>query len=942
MDVSSYLAEINNEKFHADFNRAHATKDIKPYVCISEDCMSDIQFFERRRDWIDHMHKFHTPHWIQYMHKPLRWKCSLCCSDSNTEFISEEEAKSSFKEHLEQSHPHTDTKELHHLVDNCAVPQFRSSEHCPICGTLHQPAIPLESDSGPRGTEDASHSQHKPKVRFAAPETPNGEDEECLVESPWRSTRATDGQGVENCIAEHLRALALNFSARLIDDAKQRDSDAPPSRSSDSDRFELESLPQEGLEDDSPRLPSCICDEIDRFPIPNEEKAEMRECIAKNLHDLSEESDEQINWNFNWIDGYRVREPNIPDEERERLFPDDGCPENGCDLLSRASKMEEFDYREITNATELPFTIFKNPKHLYEGLYRYEKALELFELESRKTERRFIIEMVASQPKRGEGLDETTKRVLLEKVKTLWHARHQHVIEVAMAFTFEGNDKDEGEGPYFGTVMEAAGQGNIIRHLACLKPAAEMDNIPNWFGCLANAIAYIHSIGISHRDIKPRNILLRDDGTVMLANFGISRMDLGKTLPAIMPKSSILYTPRYAAPEVGEGGFRGRQSDIFSLGAVFFEMLLAHSFKHLLPQLSEKLTSCNSHDVPGPAYAPFLREVHGWINEIQADLKCGEEHWHRTILSLCLRMTSEMREERPSAEEVYSILSGEAGLSCNCEVTIARDDSQRLIKACQRPDGYDEVISLLGKENNLRTKGAIQQAASHSRLGVVQQFLVRGADVNQLDHSSQTALHCAAAYGHADITKLLLEHGATIDIKDEEEQLPLHCASVQGQLKVVEMLLEHDITGATLLSEDYYGQIPLHCAAKRGFTDVVRFLIGKMKNNAVMETDARQRTALHLAAGYGSEAVVRLLLDTATDKGFVDSLDETGMTALHWATIGRRRNGSYIKVMEVLLERGADVNIKGGADDKTAINHARDNQDEERIAVLLRADKIAR
>ncbi|KAL6799367.1 ankyrin repeat protein [Trichoderma sp. SZMC 28013] len=156
------------------------------------------------------------------------------------------------------------------------------------------------------------------------------------------------------------------------------------------------------------------------------------------------------------------------------------------------------------------------------------------------------------------------------------------------------------------------------------------------------------------------------------------------------------------------------------------------------------------------------------------------------------------------------------------------------------------------------------------------------------------------------------------------------------------MLLEHDITGATLLSEDYYGQIPLHCAAKRGFTDVVRFLIGKMKNNAVMETDARQRTALHLAAGYGSEAVVRLLLDTATDKGFVDSLDETGMTALHWATIGRRRNGSYIKVMEVLLERGADVNIKGGADDKTAINHARDNQDEERIAVLLRADKIAR
>ncbi|PNP56274.1 hypothetical protein THARTR1_03799 [Trichoderma harzianum] len=311
-------------------------------------------------------------------------------------------------------------------------------------------------------------------------------------------------------------------------------------------------------------------------------------------------------------------------------------------------------------------------------------------------------------------------------------------------------------------------------------------------------------------------------------------------------------------------------------------------------------------------------------------------------------MTSEIREARPSAEEVYSILSGseslknEAGSSCNCEVASVQTESQKLIKACQRPDGYDEVVSLLENEGNLHNKGAIQQAASHGRLNVVQQFLARGADVNQLDYCNQTALHCAAACGHADITKLLLEHGAKIDIKDEEEQLPLHCASGQGQLEVVETLLAHDVTGATLLSTDCYEQMPLHCAAKRGFTNVVRFLIGRMNNNgndsAVVKTDARQRTALHLAAGYGSEAVVRLLLDNVAEKGFVDSLDETEMTALHWATIGRQRNGSYTKVMEVLLERGADVNIRGGTGYKTAINHARDNQDEERITVLLRAD----
>ncbi|KKP06888.1 hypothetical protein THAR02_00969 [Trichoderma harzianum] len=316
-------------------------------------------------------------------------------------------------------------------------------------------------------------------------------------------------------------------------------------------------------------------------------------------------------------------------------------------------------------------------------------------------------------------------------------------------------------------------------------------------------------------------------------------------------------------------------------------------------------------------------------------------------------MTSEIREACPSAEEVYSIVLGSESLkegaasSCNCDVASVQTESQKLTRACQRADGYDEVVSLLKNENNLQTKGAIQQAASHGRLSVVQQFLALGADVNQVDYCNQTALHCAAGYGHINITKLLLEHGAKIDIKDEEKQLPLHCASGQGQLEVVEMLLAHDITGATMLSTDCYGQMPLHCAAKRGFTNVVRFLIHRMNNNsndnAVMRTDARQRTALHLAAAYGSEAVVRLLLDNVTDKGPVNSLDKTHMTALHWATIiGRQRNGSYVKVMEVLLERGADVNIKGGAGDTTAINYARDNQDEERIAVLLRADKIAR
>ncbi|GFP60483.1 serine/threonine-protein phosphatase 6 regulatory ankyrin repeat subunit B [Trichoderma asperellum] len=492
---------------------------------------------------------------------------------------------------------------------------------------------------------------------------------------------------------------------------------------------------------------------------------------------------------------------------------------------------KELDYREVKSTADLPFEIPEPPN------YDEKQIIVRVKSTSQNARRQLVMKKFYLEPEPGEGIDEMTKTLCRREAMALWHARHQHVIEVFMAFTIESGERSDGEGPYFGIIMENAEQGNISKHLACLKSADETKKISKWFECLANATAYIHSIGIRHRDIKPSNILLREDGTVLLADFGISKMGLGKTLSTTTPEGPRANTPKYAAPEVGEGGTRGPSVRIY-----------------------RKKSS----------HASLVRV--------------------RVIIQVKLTLL------------LYARLAS------------VQTESQKLIKACQKRNGYDEVMSLLKNEKNLETKGAMQQAASHGLLDVVEQFLVRGADVNQLDYCHQTALHCAAAYGHVGIVKLLLDKDARIDIKDEEDQLPIHCASGQGKLKVVEMLLDHDKTGTTVMKKDYYGQIPLHCAAKRGFTDVVRFLIGKMnENDAAVEVDARQRTALHLAAGYGSESVVRLLLDSVLYRDFVDMIDENNMTALHWATIGKQRNSSYIKVMEMLLEKGADVQIRGGA-----------------------------
>src|SRR4030095_9502907 len=92
--------------------------------------------------------------------------------------------------------------------------------------------------------------------------------------------------------------------------------------------------------------------------------------------------------------------------------------------------------------------------------------------------------------------------------------------------------------------------------------------------------------GIVHRDIKPENIMLRPDGYVKVLDFGIAKL-AEQELPATIPRDealllvetnlgSILGTVRYMSPEQARGGQVDRSTDIWSLGAVLYEMLTGH------------------------------------------------------------------------------------------------------------------------------------------------------------------------------------------------------------------------------------------------------------------------------------------------------------------------------------------------------------------------------
>ena len=88
---------------------------------------------------------------------------------------------------------------------------------------------------------------------------------------------------------------------------------------------------------------------------------------------------------------------------------------------------------------------------------------------------------------------------------------------------------------------------------------------------LASALDYAQNRGITHGDIKPNNILFRDDGGAVLTDFGIAR--LGATGGRETLPNAMVGTPEYMSPEQARGHQLDTRSDLYSLGIVFYEML---------------------------------------------------------------------------------------------------------------------------------------------------------------------------------------------------------------------------------------------------------------------------------------------------------------------------------------------------------------------------------
>ena len=141
---------------------------------------------------------------------------------------------------------------------------------------------------------------------------------------------------------------------------------------------------------------------------------------------------------------------------------------------------------------------------------------------------------------------------------------HPNIVKVYNHGTIEGR-------PY---IANEYVKGQTMKDLLDFRSAIPVSEAVSYMLQLTSALFYAHQHNIIHRDIKPQNIYVMPDGTIKLGDFGIAQaegIDDGLTKP-----SEIVGSVHYLAPEISQGKPASIQSDIYSAGVTFYEMLTGH------------------------------------------------------------------------------------------------------------------------------------------------------------------------------------------------------------------------------------------------------------------------------------------------------------------------------------------------------------------------------
>ena len=153
--------------------------------------------------------------------------------------------------------------------------------------------------------------------------------------------------------------------------------------------------------------------------------------------------------------------------------------------------------------------------------------------------------------------DTAFRERFLREARLAARLSHPNVVTV-----YDAGEAEDGR-PYI--VMEYV-PGTTLAELGRIPPDEAVGLVVQ----ACRGLAHAHSVGLVHRDVKPQNLLLREDGTVKVADFGIAR---AAETTALTQVGTVLGTAAYLSPEQALGEEVTAAADVYSLGAVLYELL---------------------------------------------------------------------------------------------------------------------------------------------------------------------------------------------------------------------------------------------------------------------------------------------------------------------------------------------------------------------------------